>query len=199
MDVEDTLSPFEIAFAGDSVPAAATSPRFELLLRGSAPPALRAQRLLAALSLLAFDACPQLASCSRRRSGGIPTSRRTARSSPACRATRSITAVTLDTLFESVPAATGDDRACRTRTRADHSGTVPDHRLGIRRRQRRTVGLAQHRRRARPRRLPAANARSTSRSAARTRRLRRRPISTSSTTRSTRSTPPSSRLNGASR
>jgi Family of unknown function (DUF6049) len=108
MDVEDALSPFEITFAGDSVPAAATSPRFELLLRGSAPPALRAQRLLAAMSLLAFERVSPAGVVLAPPVGWYPDLDAHRALITGLQANPLITAVTLDTLFESVPARTGE-------------------------------------------------------------------------------------------
>jgi hypothetical protein len=52
---EDLLTPFALAVGDDTVHAVATSPRFEDLVTSDATPALRAQRLLAALSVLTFD------------------------------------------------------------------------------------------------------------------------------------------------
>jgi hypothetical protein len=52
---DETLRPFVLAAGEGTVRAVASSPKYEDLLTGDASPALRAQRLLAGLSVLAFE------------------------------------------------------------------------------------------------------------------------------------------------
>ena len=51
----DALNPFVLAAGDGTLRAVATSPRYEDLLETDVSPALRTQRLLAALSVLAFE------------------------------------------------------------------------------------------------------------------------------------------------
>jgi hypothetical protein len=106
---DDTLAPFALNAGDGTTPAAATSPQYEDLLTSDAPPALRAQRLLAALSVLTFE---------RDESAGVVLAT-PARWTPDLATERSvlqglrdnpyIQPVTLDQLFTSIPPATRDD------------------------------------------------------------------------------------------
>jgi hypothetical protein len=109
IDAEDTLTPFAIASGDGTLRAAATSPQYEDFLTGDVSPALRAQRLLAAMSVLAFE---------REETAGVVLAA-PARWAPDLTAERAVItglnghpylrSVTLDDLFASVPAATNDE------------------------------------------------------------------------------------------
>ena len=108
IDLADTLTPFEIASRSDTIPAAVTSPRFELLLRGSSPPALRAQRLLAALSLLAFERTAPAGVVLAPQEDWYPDLEAHRALIAGFNGNPLLEAATLDTLFDAVPAAAGE-------------------------------------------------------------------------------------------
>jgi hypothetical protein len=106
---EDTLAPFALNASDGTMPAAATSPHYEDLLTSDASPALRAQRLLAALSVLTFEqdnAAGVVLATPARWTPDVATERTLLE---GLRDNPYIRPVTLDQLFTSVPAATRDD------------------------------------------------------------------------------------------
>jgi hypothetical protein len=106
---EDTLAPFALSASDGTMPAAATSPQYEDLLASDASPALRAQRLLAALSVLTFEqdnAAGVVLATPARWTPDVATERTLIE---GLRDNPYIRPVTLDQLFTSVPAATRDD------------------------------------------------------------------------------------------
>ncbi len=106
---EDELAPFALSASNGTMPAAATSPQYEDLLTSDASPALRAQRLLAALSVLTFEqdnAAGVVLATPARWTPDLPTERTLLE---GLRGNPYIRPVTLDQLFTSVPAATRDD------------------------------------------------------------------------------------------
>jgi hypothetical protein len=106
---DDTLAPFALSTGDGAMRAVATSPRFEDLLDSDVSPALRAQRLLAALSVLSFE---------RDEPAGVvlatplrwePDVQTEETVISALRSHPYVQPVTIDDLFTGIPAAAKDD------------------------------------------------------------------------------------------
>jgi Family of unknown function (DUF6049) len=105
----ETLQPFALAAGDGTMRAAATSPNYEELLASDTSPALRVQRLLAALAVLPFEHPDEpsgvVLAADAHWSPDVPTQRALL---AALADDPYVRPVTLDTLLTSVPQATND-------------------------------------------------------------------------------------------
>jgi hypothetical protein len=108
MSTDDSLAPFEINTGPGSAHAVATTPLYEDLLTSDVSPALRVQRVLAALSVLSFerDEAPGVVLATPLRWDPDVETEKTLLD--ALRQYPYVRPVTLDDLFATVPAATDD-------------------------------------------------------------------------------------------